>query len=74
MQGCCVGARIGVRSRWCMERVTVSTKSTRVGNAMRHGCRRPMPKIEGGSPPPTVVACETEEPFWFFFFLMQFAQ
>ena len=36
MQGCCVGGRIGVRSRWCMERVTVSTKSTRVKEDTGH--------------------------------------
>ena len=35
MQGYCVGGSIGVRSRRCMERVTVSTKSTRVGHAAR---------------------------------------
>ena len=35
MQGCCVGVREGVRSRRCMERVTVSTKSTRVDAAAR---------------------------------------
>jgi len=59
MQGCCVGGRIGVRSRRCMERVTVSTKSTRVGHAARQcRCQRREPMIEGGSPPPMVVACE----------------
>jgi len=35
MQGCFVCGRIGVRSRQCMERVTVRTKSTRVGHAAR---------------------------------------
>jgi len=35
MQGCRVGGRIGVRSRRCKEKVTVSTKSTSVGFAAR---------------------------------------
>ena len=60
MQGCCVGGRIGGRSRQWMERVTVSTKSTRVGHTVRQcRCRRREPIIEGGSPPLMVVACET---------------
>jgi len=59
IQGCCVGGRIGVRSRRCMERVTVSTKSTRVDYVARQcGCRRREPMIERGSPPTMVVACE----------------
>jgi len=33
MQGCCVRGRIGARSRGCMEKVTVSTTSTRVSYA-----------------------------------------
>jgi len=52
MQGCCVGARIGVRSQGCMERVPVSTKSTKVGYAARQcRCRRREPILAGGSPP-----------------------
>ena len=35
MQGCCVGGRIGVRFRRCMDKVMVSTKSTRGGAAAR---------------------------------------
>ena len=38
MQGCCVGGRIGLKSQQCMERVTVSTKSTRVGHTARKVC------------------------------------
>ena len=61
MQVCCVGGRIGVRSRRCMERVTVSTKSTRVGHAVQQcTCRRLEPMIEGGSPPPMVVAVKDD--------------
>jgi len=60
MQGSCVDGRIGVRSRRCMERVTVSTKSTGVGHAARQSrCPNREPMIEGGSPPPMVVACES---------------
>jgi len=56
MQGCCVGARIGVRSRRCMERVTVSTKSTKVSHAAwQCRCRRREPILAGGIPPPMVV-------------------
>ena len=59
MQGCCVGGTIGARSRQCMERVTVRTKSTRVSHTARQcRCRRREPMIEGGSPPLMVVACE----------------
>ena len=59
MQGCCVGGRIGVRSRRYVETVMVRTKSTRVGHAARQcRSRRREPMIEGGSPPPMAVACE----------------
>ena len=35
MHGCCVSGRIGLRSRRCMEEVTVSSKSNRVGAVAR---------------------------------------
>jgi len=59
MQGWCVGGRIGVRSWRCMEKGTVSTKSTKsaLPRADRR-CRRRATMIEGGSPLPLVVACE----------------
>jgi len=57
MQGCYVGARIVVRSRRWMKRVTVSTKSTKVGHAARQcRCRRREPMFAGGSPLRMVVA------------------
>ena len=65
MQGCCVGGRIDVRSRRCMERVTVRTKSTRVGHATRQcRCRRRVPMIEGGSPPPRGLWKRTRGILW----------
>jgi len=35
MQGCCVGARPGVRSWWRMVQVTVCTKTNRVDSTAR---------------------------------------
>jgi len=35
MQGCCEGARLGVRSCLCMVQVALSTKTNRVGAAAR---------------------------------------
>jgi len=36
IHGCCVGARIGVRSWRCMGEVIVRTRSNRVGAVARH--------------------------------------
>ena len=57
MQGCCEGARPGVRSWQVMVQVAMSTKTNKVGAVACQSYVFPL-RSEGGSPPPMVLNWE----------------